>query len=99
MGEASSLVQLGFSEHFRAAYENHPAAGSDTRPGRVCIEHRGRLVVLTGGERLLAWPPEGARHESLNPEEQEHPEDNWVWSPQGVINMHLPDRWGEVVFE
>ena len=69
MGEASSLVQLGFSEHFRAAYENHPAAGSDTRPGRVCIEHRGRLVVLTGGERLLAWPPEGARHESLNPED------------------------------
>jgi hypothetical protein len=24
-----------------------------------------------------------------------HPhEDNWVWSPQGVINMHVPDRWG-----
>ena len=36
---------------------------------------------------------------SLNPEEQEHPEDNWVWSPQGEVNMHLPDRWGEVVFE
>ena len=26
------------------------------------------------------------------------PEDNWVWSPQGVINMHLPERWGNVVF-
>jgi hypothetical protein len=21
-------------------------------------------------------------------------EDNWVWTPQGVINMHVPDRWG-----
>lgn len=26
------------------------------------------------------------------------PEDNWVWSPQGVIDMHLPDRWGVVTF-
>ena len=25
-------------------------------------------------------------------------EDNWVWSPQGVINMHVPDRWGFVRF-
>ncbi len=26
------------------------------------------------------------------------PEDNWVWSPQGVINMHCPERWGYVQF-
>ena len=26
-------------------------------------------------------------------------EDNWVWSPQGVINMHVPDRWGYLRFE
>ena len=26
------------------------------------------------------------------------PEDNWVWSPQGVINMHLPERWGYLQF-
>jgi hypothetical protein len=26
-------------------------------------------------------------------------EDNWVWSPQGLINMHVPDRWGFVVFQ
>jgi hypothetical protein len=26
------------------------------------------------------------------------PEDNWVWSPQGVINMHCPERWGMVQF-
>jgi hypothetical protein len=25
-------------------------------------------------------------------------EDNWVWSPQGVVNMHLPEHWGYVVF-
>lgn len=27
------------------------------------------------------------------------PEHNWVWSPQGVINMHVPDKWGFVKFE
>jgi len=26
------------------------------------------------------------------------PEDNWVWSPQGVINMHVPAYWGVVQF-
>ena len=25
-------------------------------------------------------------------------EDNWVWSPQGVIDMHRPERWGFVQF-
>jgi hypothetical protein len=25
-------------------------------------------------------------------------EDNWVWSPQGVIDMHRPERWGIVQF-
>ncbi len=28
----------------------------------------------------------------------EVPEDNWVWSPQGVIDMHRPERWGYVRF-
>jgi hypothetical protein len=26
------------------------------------------------------------------------PEDNWVWSPQGAINMHQPETWGYVQF-
>jgi hypothetical protein len=26
------------------------------------------------------------------------PEDNWVWSPQGAVNMHMPERWGFVQF-
>ncbi|MGJ1445976.1 carbohydrate-binding family 9-like protein [Sphingobacterium spiritivorum] len=25
-------------------------------------------------------------------------EDNWVWSPIGVINMHYPERWGYIQF-
>jgi uncharacterized lipoprotein YddW (UPF0748 family) len=26
------------------------------------------------------------------------PENNWVWSPQGIINMHVPEHWGYVTF-
>lgn len=26
------------------------------------------------------------------------PENNWVWSPQGVVDMHRPERWGYVQF-
>jgi hypothetical protein len=26
------------------------------------------------------------------------PEDNWVWSPQGLIDMHYPEMWGFVRF-
>ncbi|HEX7573548.1 MAG TPA: carbohydrate-binding family 9-like protein, partial [Bacteroidota bacterium] len=25
-------------------------------------------------------------------------EDNWVWSPQGVVDMHQPERWGYIQF-
>lgn len=26
-------------------------------------------------------------------------EDNWVWSPQGLIDMHVPEHWGYLRFE
>ena len=25
-------------------------------------------------------------------------EDNWVWSSQGEVNMHIPERWGKIHF-
>ena len=25
-------------------------------------------------------------------------EDNWVWSPQGLVDMHVPERWGFLRF-
>ena len=27
-----------------------------------------------------------------------YPEDNWLWSPQGLINVHYPEMWGFVQF-
>lgn len=41
------------------------------------------------------------RHEVKAGEYEKIPntrEDNWVWSPQGIIDMHRPERWGYVQF-
>ena len=29
---------------------------------------------------------------------KEEKEDNWVWSPQGVVDMHRPEHWGFLEF-
>lgn len=43
---------------------------------------------------------DGKFEKVINPETNtSYPEDNWVWTPQGVINMHYPEMWGFVVFE
>ncbi len=33
-----------------------------------------------------------------SPPGRSRPEDNWVWSPQGIISMHYPEMWGFVQF-
>jgi hypothetical protein len=40
------------------------------------------------------------RHRIVKGKYQKVPgrEDNWVWSPQGVIDMHRPEHWGYVQF-
>jgi len=41
----------------------------------------------------------GAYHKKINPETSKpFPEYNWVWSPQGVIEMHRPELWGIIQF-
>lgn len=40
---------------------------------------------------------EGRYVKKIDPETGKHvPEDNWVWSPQGAVNMHMPERWGYI---
>ena len=46
------------------------------------------VEVAAGGYRRAREPGRGDRH----------PEHNWVWSPQGEINMHIPEMWGIVRF-
>lgn len=40
----------------------------------------------------VEWPLERAGDGYRKPEGAR--EENWVWSPQGVIDMHRPERWG-----
>jgi hypothetical protein len=49
----------------------------------------------------VQWPLEvrdGEYAKALDPETGETGEDNWVWSPQGLVNMHYPEMWGFVQF-
>ena len=46
------------------------------------------LDTVNGGYRKAREPVDWS----------DHPEDNWVWSPQGEIDMHLPEMWGVVRF-
>lgn len=67
---------------------------------------------LTGSPRPLLAPKSGDRwrvnfsrvewqHQIAEGKYQKvkgRSEDNWVWSPQGEINMHIPEKWGFVQF-
>lgn len=50
----------------------------------------------------VEWKTEivnGKYRKKINPETGNYyPEDNWVWSPQGVIDMHYPEMWGYIQF-
>ena len=50
----------------------------------------------------VQWPVEvvagGYRRAQVPTRENRHPEHNWVWSPQGEIDMHIPEMWGIVRF-
>lgn len=41
---------------------------------------------------------EGGRYVKVKENGKDRPEHNWVWSPQGVIDMHQPERWGYLQF-
>jgi len=50
----------------------------------------------------VEWKTEvvdGQYKKQINPAtSRNYPEDNWVWSPQGVVNMHYPEMWGFLQF-
>ena len=93
-------VELGFPWSALARYNGDRATPPE--PGDIWRVNFSRVQwkheIVDG--RYVRVPPHGTpRPTGLHSDEYEHPEDNWVWSPQGVVNMHIPSRWGEVVFE
>jgi hypothetical protein len=72
---------------------------------RECA-HEGRAPVAGEYWRVnfsrVEWRTEvvdGEYRKVVNPETgKPYPEDNWVWSPMGIVNMHYPELWGYVIF-
>jgi hypothetical protein len=63
-----------------------PAAGDQWRVNFSRVEYR---VDVQNGAYVKAKDPGTG---------QPLPEDNWTWTPQGVINIHYPEMWGFVQF-
>lgn len=66
--------------------EKAPEKGSFWRVNFSRVEWR--TEVVGGNYRKMTDPRTG----------KPYAEDNWVWSPQGLINMHYPEMWGYVFF-
>ncbi len=71
-------------------------------PWTVLAQHAGRPTPPTEGDQWrvnfsrVEW-----RHDLKDGVYVKRPglrEDNWVWSPQGIVDMHRPERWGYVQF-
>ena len=71
-------------------------------PWKSLAEHAHRHAPPKNGDQWrinfsrVEW-----RHEIVGGKYRKVPgthEDNWVWSPQGKVDMHRPERWGYVQF-
>ncbi|WP_052432058.1 carbohydrate-binding family 9-like protein [Flammeovirga pacifica] len=77
-------------------------------PLSVLSQERPDLIYPVEGRRWrinfsrVEWQHEiveGKYTKKINPETKKaYPEYNWVWSPQGAINMHMPEQWGYLEF-
>ena len=77
------IVEFALPWSALAEHANTPAPPHDGDTWRVNFS-RVEWQHVVVGPRYLKQP--------------DTPEDNWVWSPQGVIDMHLPEHWGYVTF-
>jgi len=69
-----------------ASPEASPKPGDQWRVNFSRVEYR---VAAEGGRHVKALDPATSKS---------YPEDNWVWSPTGLVNIHYPELWGYVQF-
>jgi len=75
----------GMAEH--ADCPCPPLDGNQWRVGFSRVQWGHKVVDNT----YVRYPNKEERTEAWH-------EDNWIWSPQGVVNMHRPETWGYVQF-
>jgi hypothetical protein len=66
--------------------ELHPAEGTCWRVNFSRVEYDSDIINGSYVKKA-----DSTTHRPL-------PEHNWVWSPQGMVNMHMPERWGYLRF-
>jgi hypothetical protein len=73
-----------------------------------CLQRPGRKHLPTVGESWrinfsrVQWQlvvNQTSYSKKINADGSRIPEFNWVWSPQGVIDMHIPEKWGYLKFK
>lgn len=81
-------IVIPFSALQECAKEQRPP-----RPGEYYRMNFSRVQWLVDSK-------DGKYIKRVNPSTNRfYPEDNWVWAPTGVINIHYPELWGFVVFD
>jgi len=69
------------------------------RPGRISRPTRGASWRINFSRVQWKMEPDGIGYrKQKRPDGRNLPEDNWVWAPIGVINMHIPENWGILTF-
>ncbi|MBN1387462.1 MAG: carbohydrate-binding family 9-like protein [Bacteroidales bacterium] len=80
------IVELAFPLSVLTEFGDHPGNGKQWRINFSRVNWR---IETENGKYRKAVNPETGKA---------YPEYNWVWSPQGLINMHYPERWGYLQF-
>lgn len=60
----------------------------------AAIPRKSLMWGFTNPDTLPCWRINFSRVEWLRPDKEE----NWVWSPTGKVDMHMPERWGYLIF-
>lgn len=76
-------VEIAFPWKVLTEYARHAGPPSEGEMWRIGFS-RVEWQITTDGNKYQKVP--------------KRPEDNWVWSPQGVIDMHRPEMWGRLQF-
>ncbi len=76
-------VEIAFPWESLKEYAHRPSPPENGDQWRINFSRVEWQITTTGGKY----------HKTPNT-----PEDNWVWSPQGIIDMHWPERWGYLQF-
>jgi transglutaminase-like putative cysteine protease/predicted esterase len=81
--DAGWTVELAFPWKVLSEHARHPGPPNEAEQWRIDFSRVEWQTAITNN----------SYHKVPN-----QPEDNWVWSPAGVVDMHRPEMWGVVQF-